>query len=403
MIMTLHPLFLALILPACLQADERRDRIAAQLEEIRGLAFQQPLVLREGSRKEYARLALDHAKRLYGEDLDAADAFLQAFGLVPKGIRLAVAITAQAPIGVKLYYKEGAVGLVDQEVGDDEVLGKMASGLLDQHFPLAERQKAVGTNFDAQVALSAARVGDADLAKNMLWKRKKRDEKMPAGFLEELIAKTEKWEQKESRFQSLIVPRIFVRFSGFGYRRGTIFVESIREKEGWAGVDRAQKTPPASTEQVLHPEKFLAGEMPVKIGTGPVTDFLEKKGYRLVYRTTLGEFGTAVFFETHEKGRNSVPIAAGWGGDTALVFERNGERLHLWLTEWDTAGDAVEFQKALLSVSRRQLPTERHLTSVVIRRGTACAWLARYPLAIQDGLLDGVWNATRDGEKTYGK
>ncbi len=404
--MVLISVLIGLILPSAPPMQEstgaRRDRLSKKLEEIRGRAFQKPLVVREGSRKEYARLSLENAKRLYGDDLDAAEIFLKTFGLIPGGIRLSVAITAQAPVGIKVYYKDGAIAIVDPDTPDDVLLGKMAAGLLDQHWPRKPRQKAIEGNFDAQVALSAARIGDEDLVKNMFWKGKKRDEKMPGGFLEGLIRATEKWEKEESGFKSMIVPRIFIRFSGFGYRRGTIFAESIRQKDGWAGMDRVQKKPPISTEQILHPEKYWKGELPVQIGTEPLFTFLEKKGYRRVYATTLGEFGTAVFFETHDKSQNSARLSAGWGGDTAAVFERKGSRLHLWLTTWDTAKDAAEFQKALLRISNRQLPKERHLTSVVIRRGTACVWLARYPMSIQNGLLDGVWNCTRNGNKPYG-
>ena len=382
---------------------QREERIGKRIESIRGIPFQKPLVLRKGSRKEYARLALQDAKRLYGEDLNAAETFLKAFGLIPKGIRLAIVITAQAPIGVQLYYKNGEIALVDSKTDDDTLLAKMTTGLLDQHWPRQDRQKNAGVNFDAQVALNAVRNGDSDLVKNMKWKGKKGEEKMPDDFLPGMIRATEKWEQKDSRFKSLLVPRIFVRFSGFPYRRGTIFVESLRKKKGWAGVNRAQENPPLSTEQILHPEKYLAGENPVIIGADSLQNFLEKEGYRFVYRTTLGEFGTAVFFETHDKNKDSAPLAAGWGGDTALVFEKNGEKVHLWLTVWDTEPDAVEFQKALLAISRKQLPKEAQLMTVVVRRGKACAWLGRYPMAIQNGLVDSLWESTCNGKKTYGK
>lgn len=382
---------------------DREERIRKKIESIRNLSFQKPLGFRKGSRKEYARLALQDAKRLYGEDLKAAESFLKAFGLIPKGIRLAIAITAQAPIGVQLYYKEGDIALVDPKTDDDTILAKMVTGLLDQHWSRESRQEKAGVNFDAQVALSAVRNGDADLVKNMKWKEKKHDEKMPEGFLPDMIRATEKWEQKESRFKSLVVPRIFVRFSGFPYRRGTIFVESLRKKKGWQGVNQAQETPPRSTEQIIHPEKYLAGEEPVTLQPDSIRSFLEKEGYRFLYRTTLGEFGTAVFFETHDKNLDSAPIAAGWGGDTALVFERNGERTHIWLTTWDTEKDAIEFQKALLPISQKQLPKEPHLTSVVIRRGKSCTWLGKYPMAIQGGLLDSLWKVTCDGEQIYGK
>src|SRR6185436_13294004 len=109
--------------------DKRRDELAAKLESLRGLKFKTPLVLREGTRKEYAAYVLENAKRIYGADLPSAEKGLKALGLVPPKLRLDVAITAQAGLGAKVFCTGGEVVLLDPKAGDDWILNKMDLGL----------------------------------------------------------------------------------------------------------------------------------------------------------------------------------------------------------------------------------------------------------------------------------
>src|SRR2546428_3551513 len=85
------------------ELEKRRDAVAAKLESLRGLKFKTPLAIREGTRKEYAVFVLENARRVYGDDLAAADKGLKAMGLLPQKMRLELAITAQAGFGVKLW------------------------------------------------------------------------------------------------------------------------------------------------------------------------------------------------------------------------------------------------------------------------------------------------------------
>src|SRR5262245_38059104 len=94
---------LILALLALQDHDQRRDELMTKLESIRGLKFKSALVLREGTRKEYAAYVLDNAKRVYGSDLSAAEKGLKALGLISPKLRLDVAITAQAGLGAKVF------------------------------------------------------------------------------------------------------------------------------------------------------------------------------------------------------------------------------------------------------------------------------------------------------------
>ena len=93
-----------------------------------------------------------------------------------------------------------------------------------------------------------------------------------------------------------MAPRLFVRTADFAWRRGAVFAltQYARGK-----LDAAYARPPASTEQVIHPEKYQADKKPVPIDPAPVDEYMGAMGYASIYGTALGELGVALVLETH--------------------------------------------------------------------------------------------------------
>ncbi len=44
----------------------------------------------------------------------------------------------------------------------------------------------------------------------------------------------------------------------FPYMKGVVFCAKLTNDGGWKAIDEAYRNLPQSTEQILHPEKFLA-------------------------------------------------------------------------------------------------------------------------------------------------
>jgi hypothetical protein len=112
-------------------------------------------------------------------------------------------------------------------------------------------------------------------------------------------------------------------------------------------VNAALADPPVSTEQILHPDKYLATprDMPLPVGVPPLTGTLDAKW---VYRDTgtLGEFDIALMLQ--ENGSVNYEAAAeGWGGGQYDLYESGSNSLLMLGTRWDTDADATEFEMAL--------------------------------------------------------
>jgi hypothetical protein len=80
----------------------------------------------------------------------------------------------------------------------------------------------------------------------------------------------------------------------FPYEAGDRFVGALDRAGGNAARDEAYRSPPLSTEQVLHPERYFAGEAPALV-TLPEFPDLRAAGYALSDAGTIGEAGIIAF------------------------------------------------------------------------------------------------------------
>jgi hypothetical protein len=134
-----------------------------------------------------------------------------------------------------------------------------------------------------------------------------------------------------------------VNFSYFG---GQAFVEDLVRRTGdWRVVDNAlAERPPSTSEQILHPVKYLLDEPPLPV-PGPRDP---GRGWERVDADVVGEFMTAQLLRV---GDEPVPasITAGWGGDRYELWRRTGTDEYAvgiaW--RWDSTRDAEEFRSSL--------------------------------------------------------
>jgi hypothetical protein len=132
----------------------------------------------------------------------------------------------------------------------------------------------------------------------------------------------------------------------FPYREGTTFVRTLVESGGFAAVDRAFAAPPASTEQVLHPEKYAEGEAPQAVSLPDLAVALGE-GWTLLRTNVLGEHDLRILIQQHAEPQRAAAGSAGWGGDRYAFLERaDGARVLVLRSEWDSQEQADEFFQA---------------------------------------------------------
>src|SRR4051794_40466016 len=133
----------------------------------------------------------------------------------------------------------------------------------------------------------------------------------------------------------------------FSYTGGERFVARLRSvAHGWKLVNYALRTrPPSSTEQVIHPGKYLVNEKPVRVRLGGVRRALPPGWQRLAHGT-IGEFDTGALLKLGVSDVAAGDAAAGWGGGTYELWGPGGKALILgWA--WDSARGTAHVNRAL--------------------------------------------------------
>jgi len=148
------------------------------------------------------------------------------------------------------------------------------------------------------------------------------------------------------------MPAILRESLMFPYTQGLAFVQGLQASGGWQAVDDAYADPPASTEQILHPEAYAAGEVPVDV---ELPDDLAAKmgeGWSVGLEDTFGEFQLKLWLDqAAADAAISTQASTGWGGDRIALLDGPDDAWAIAMdTAWDSELDASEFSDAATTV-----------------------------------------------------
>lgn len=216
---------------------------------------------------------------------------------------------------------------------------ELTHALQDQHYALENFLDPKSDNSDESLAHSALIEGDATAV--MIDNERKHRGLPPL--------------RVEKNIDSLILQQVLSLNLGaqggvpdslkailvFPYTSGLRFVQAILRRGGYQALDSVYRNPPASSREILHPEEYLAHSVVVRIPT--VQEVSE--GRSAVYSDVLGEFSISSLFSNSAKTRaKGVQAAVGWIGDRLAILPNEGaEQEVVWLTRWQSEGDAKEF------------------------------------------------------------
>jgi hypothetical protein len=323
--------------------------IEDQVVAIRGLqpkAKVDPKILDDAGIKKLT--ADSFAKDNPPEIVAANERIMKAFGLLPANASLAdlyVSLLGSQVAGLynpddKTLYvvsRSGGLGPAEKTTFAHE----FTHALQDQNFDLGSLQlDAIGEG-DRSFARLALVEGDATLSMSY-WQL----QHLSPAELTQIL--TESGNDPSTKVL-LDMPPILRESLLFPYVQGLSFVQGLQASGGWPAVNAAFARPPASTEQVLHPEKYASAELPIAV-TLP-KDLATKlgTGWKVAIEDSFGEFQLQVWL----RGNSAIDAgtanaaAAGWGGDRiSLVNGPDGAWGVVLRTAWDTPADAAEFEAA---------------------------------------------------------
>jgi hypothetical protein len=335
--------------------------IAAQIDEVVGQVppLRQLEPLREVPYVLLTRAELaSELESLVAEEIDretlATEArVLSRLGLLPEDADLYELLLSLYESQIAAYYRPdtGSFYIIERDqpfAAMDRMIvaHEYTHALQDQHFDLEGSRVSDPSEGDATLAQLAAVEGDASLVM-FRWAFENLSLQEQLQLFSGMVPNPTDQALLET------MPPILRRQLEFPYAEGFLFASQVEARGGWTAINETLFEPPASTEQIIHPEKYFAGELPVRLSPAHSAADLGD-GWRDVYQQTMGELNVQIWLADGEAppmpGLPAPPTdwqqaAAGWGGDRLHMFENDeGQWAIVWQTAWDSAQDAQEFE-----------------------------------------------------------
>ena len=128
----------------------------------------------------------------------------------------------------------------------------------------------------------------------------------------------------------------------FPYQKGLEFVYSLKDRGGYQLVNQAFANPPATTELILHPDKYPT-EKKITV-TLPDLNGVLNGDWKKLSENELGEWYTYLVLAKGDDPAYQLidsfarKASAGWGGDKYAIFSnsQNGQAVFVLHSRWDT-------------------------------------------------------------------
>ena len=368
------------------------DEVLKETSELRQLSIIKPVPSSTQSREEIQRAIIKNLnEETSPADLHATEVILKKLGLAPPDFNYRDLIVRLLTEQVAGYYepKTQQFHLADWIDADGQrpvMAHELTHALQDQHFNLRRFEKWPKGDSDAELAAHSLIEGDATLAMVLYITS---NPLRALTFLKSIGTMAGASEELNK------APRAVRDSLLFPYQEGLNWTRELYRLGGWSEVSEAFTTLPQSTEQILHPAKYLAREAPVKVvlpdltvmlnskrsevrsqrseirdqqseGRGQKSDRTQKSlsptpktqppsPWKRIASDVNGEFGFYLILDEFLKSpAESRRAAAGWGGDRFDLYENaQGQVTYVSVSAWDTENDAREFFDAY--VKRVQL------------------------------------------------
>ncbi|GEM_PF-1055806 len=334
--------------------------VKKELKILRGLDFKRDVPWSYKSREELMKTFSSEIQSEKNKDeMAKSSAFLTWMHLVPDGFDLSAFLGSYLSENVAGFYQprtktfyltrdkvdaELPENLTQSKIDPQKItaLHEMDHALQDQYFDLVKLMtdgRKAG-NDDIDIMIRTFIEGDATYVTiDGLYKELNLD-LLTASSLDDVIrllfctASSKKSKQAPS----------FLRASfSAPYVEGFHFVKEVILQGGWDLVNGIYDDLPDSTEQILHPQKYLVQrDFPYTVSMASIADEMPE-GWKKLEENTLGELQLKLVFNSIFPSANRSAAYEGWGGDTYRIYTRDKELFAIWLTVWDTPKDANEF------------------------------------------------------------
>ena len=340
--------------------------IAAELAKISGMALKKPVPCDFITKDEINKFLKKRVKESSKpEELRAEELTLKKFGLIPQDFNLAQnevdLLTEQAAAFYD--YNRKKLFITDSTSTESQapvLAHELSHALADQNYNLSRFIKEGRKSDDGSTARLAVMEGQATWMMSEYVARKSgqslRDSPALAANMSNFGSDEEPAEgaKSDGEFPVFDNQPLYLRRSlVFPYSKGMQFQHAVLQRDPQRGFGEVFLHPPASTQQVIHPDKYFEG---VKPTTPALPEVKLPKGFKGLVGGQLGELEQGILLEQYVGKTRSIELSAHWRGCTFQLDENKklGRVVLRYSTEWDSEDSARLYFAAYQQVMKKK-------------------------------------------------
>ena len=316
------------------------DQMMPVVERATGLKFKRhPSVLRRTRAQVRAYVVHKFDADLPASELAAAQAAYRLFGLLPDSVDLLRTMIDLLTEQVAGYYDADSMALyiptdIDPAQARIVISHELVHALQGQYINLDSLIQQPRHN-DRRAAAQAILEGQATLAQILVLMPEQKVESLPDFWgLRSALGTQQAQMAIFSQAPLWLRERLI-----FPYLAGAEFVR--RFERAHPGKQPFGPLMPTSTEQILHDDRYEAGDQPTELA------FVSPEPDTVLYEDDLGEFETRLLLQQLLGDEaQATHLSTGWDGDRYQVLGPAADAL-VWYTVWDDAAAAGRFAQGL--------------------------------------------------------
>jgi hypothetical protein len=332
------------------------DKTMATLEQITGWKAKHKVAAEWISRDKLHNFVESRLKdEVKPEDIRIEQLTYRMFGLIPEGFDLRKSTVDLVTEQAAAFYDYNRKRLYVLDTEDDPterrvtLAHELAHALADQRFSLKKYMNNGISSDDASTARQAVVEGQATW---LMWAFLAAREGKVAGVPGAMVDMASKVAEGASagsndQFPVLAGAPLYIRESMmFPYTKGLLFQDAIFKKRGRESFTDVFEHPPASTQQILHPDVYEKGTKPVEVKLAEID---QPKKYRVLAEGSVGEFDHTILLSQFIDEKTADKIAPLWRGGEFRLYETkaklNRQPLLNYVSMWDSDETAQRFLK----------------------------------------------------------
>jgi hypothetical protein len=341
------------------------DEMVQTAARLRGLEPKVPISKGVKTRAEITRYLEEHIKKERDQNrLQMEGKLLQKLGIIPATVDykdLILKLLTEQIAG--FYDPDKKAYFIPSWLPSDEqkpvMIHELTHALQDQYFNIKEILEAdhKQNNDDRELAHQSLMEGDAMavMIDSILELQKMHFADLPdITPVMKLLMSTMQEESPIMRSTPSFIKETLI----FPYGYGSSFLQQIwKRNPSWRAINKVYSDLPASTEQIMHPEKYYANRDAPKPVSAEALAAKLGNHWKIVYKNVLGEFSLGLLLNLHLTDEHAKRAATGWGGDQVLLLENGAGKYAVIVgTLWDTTDDSDKFFAAMDEWFRQHYP-----------------------------------------------